>query len=58
MKHVLAFLEAGLQYTYNYTVVEEIEERKQFLAEMEALGQGKEYRHKIMTEISQVCTMQ
>ena len=38
------------------TVVGEIEERRQFLAEMEALGQGKEYRHKIMTEISQVRT--
>ena len=38
-----------------YIVMEEIEERRQFLSEMEALGQGKEHRHKIMTEISQVC---
>ena len=35
-------------------VVEEIEERRLFLSEMEALGQGKEHRNKIMTEISQV----
>ena len=31
----------------------EIDERKQFLAEMEALGQGDEHRNKIVTEISQ-----
>ena len=37
-----------------YIVVEEIEERRQFLSEMEALGQGKEYHSKIMMEISQV----
>ena len=35
-------------------VLEEIEERKEFLEEMEALGQGKNYRAKVMTEISQV----
>lgn len=35
-------------------VVQEIEERRQFLSEMEALGQGKEHRNKIMIEISQV----
>ena len=36
-------------------VLQEIEERKTFLAEMEELGKGKEYRARIMTEISQVC---
>lgn len=35
-------------------VVEEIEERRLFLSEMEALGQGKAHRNRIMTEISQV----
>lgn len=35
-------------------IVKEIEERREFLQEMEALGRGKEYRNKIMTEISQV----
>ena len=42
---------------YNNIVVEEIEERRQFLSEMEALGQGKEYHSKITTEISQVTTI-
>jgi len=36
------------------TVFQEIEERKAFLDEMEALGQGKQYRTIIATEISQV----
>ena len=35
-------------------VMKEIEERKEFLKEMEALGQGQKYRTKLMTEISQV----
>ena len=35
------------------TVLEEIEERKEFLKEMEALGRGGEHRGKILTEISQ-----
>ena len=35
-------------------VMKEIEERKEFLEEMEALGQGDKYRSKLMTEISQV----
>ena len=35
-------------------VVGEIEERRQFLEEMEALGRGKEYRARIATDISQV----
>lgn len=35
-------------------VVKEIQERKDFLAEMEALGRGKQYRGLILTEISQV----
>ena len=39
------------------TVLKEIEERRQFLDEMEALGQGKQYRAQIMTEISQVRLM-
>lgn len=33
---------------------EEIEERRQFLAEMSELGRDREYRTKIETEISQV----
>ena len=35
-------------------ILKEIEERREFLEEMEALGQGKNYRTKLMTEISQV----
>ena len=35
-------------------VMKEIEERKEFLEEMEALGQGQKYRSELMTEISQV----
>lgn len=35
-------------------MVKEIQERKEFLAGMEALGQGKQYRGIILTEISQV----
>ena len=38
-------------------VVEEIEERRQFLSEMEALGRDKEHHSKIMTEVSQVYTI-
>ncbi|XP_051480388.1 UPF0193 protein EVG1 [Apus apus] len=34
-------------------LVNEIQERKEFLAEMEALGQGKKYQSIILTEISQ-----
>ena len=37
-------------------VMREIEERREFLEDMEALGRGKEYRSKIMAEISQVST--
>ena len=35
------------------TVLQEIEDRRQFLEEMEALGQDKPYQSKIQTEISQ-----
>ncbi|XP_036720810.1 UPF0193 protein EVG1 isoform X6 [Balaenoptera musculus] len=35
-------------------LVKEIQERKEFLADMEALGQGRQYRGIILTEISQV----
>jgi hypothetical protein len=35
-------------------VVQLIEERKQFLDDMEKLGQGKKYRNIIAAEISQV----
>lgn len=35
-------------------VVREIQERKEFLAAMEALGQGRQYHGIILTEISQV----
>lgn len=35
-------------------MVKEIQERKEFLAGMEALGQGRQYRGIILTEISQV----
>ncbi|EGV94331.1 UPF0193 protein EVG1-like [Cricetulus griseus] len=34
-------------------VVKEIQDRKEFLAAMEALGQGKQYRGMILAEISQ-----
>lgn len=34
-------------------LVNEIQERKEFLAEMETLGQGKQYRGIVLTEISQ-----
>lgn len=34
-------------------VVKEIQERREFLAAMEALGQGKQYRAIILAEISQ-----
>uniref|UniRef100_A0A8C3X5Z6 Chromosome 22 open reading frame 23 n=1 Tax=Catagonus wagneri TaxID=51154 RepID=A0A8C3X5Z6_9CETA len=34
-------------------LVQEIQERKEFLADMEALGQGRQYRGIILTEISQ-----
>nr|XP_054961674.1 UPF0193 protein EVG1 isoform X7 [Pan paniscus] len=34
-------------------LVKEIQERKEFLADMEALGQGKQYRGIILAEISQ-----
>lgn len=36
------------------TVLDEIEDRRQFLEEMNALGRGSQYRHFINTEISQV----
>ena len=35
-------------------VIKEIEERREFLEEMETLRQGHKYRTKVMTEISQV----
>lgn len=35
-------------------MVKEIQERKEFLADMEALGQGRQYRGMILAEISQV----
>lgn len=38
-------------------VVQEIAERKEFLSEMEALGQQHKYKNQIMTEISQVKNM-
>ncbi|NXP50008.1 EVG1 protein, partial [Heliornis fulica] len=34
-------------------LISEIQERKEFLAEMEGLGQGKKYRRIVLTEISQ-----
>lgn len=37
-----------------FTVLNEIEERRQFLEEMNALGRGSQYHHIINTEISQV----
>lgn len=36
-------------------VMNEIQERREFLAEMEALGQGKKYQGIVLSEISQVC---
>lgn len=35
-------------------VVKEVQERKEFLADMEALGQGRQYQGIILAEISQV----
>lgn len=37
-------------------MVKEIEDRKEFLSDMEALGHGKQFRTIILTEISQVGT--
>ncbi|XP_060044941.1 UPF0193 protein EVG1 isoform X2 [Erinaceus europaeus] len=34
-------------------LIQEVQERKEFLADMEALGQGRQYRGIILTEISQ-----
>ncbi|NXC71008.1 EVG1 protein, partial [Anhinga anhinga] len=34
-------------------LVNEVQERREFLSEMEALGQGKKYRRIVLTEISQ-----
>ncbi|KAM6137384.1 UPF0193 protein EVG1 [Pterocles gutturalis] len=40
-------------------LVNEVQERREFLAEMEALGQGKKYQRIILTEISQkLCEME
>lgn len=36
-----------------YIVLQEIEDRQEFLEEMEALGQDRQYHSKIQTEISQ-----
>ena len=36
-------------------VLGEIEERREFLEDMAALGQDQPHRNRIMTEISQVC---
>lgn len=38
----------------SFSVLGEIEERRQFLADMVSLGQGQKYRNIINTEISQV----
>lgn len=43
----------GVICYYLNAVTEEIEERRKFLEEMENLGQGKEYRSRILAEISQ-----
>lgn len=39
---------------FSFAVLGEIEERRQFLADMVSLGQGQKYRNIINTEISQV----
>lgn len=39
---------------YIWTVVQEINDREQFLNDMESIGQGEKYRQIIQTEISQV----
>nr|XP_058936186.1 UPF0193 protein EVG1 isoform X2 [Kogia breviceps] len=41
------------QFKPQAALVKEIQERKEFLADMEALGQGRQYRGIILTEISQ-----
>ena len=43
----------GVICYYLNAVTKEIEERRNFLEEMENLGQGKEYRSRILAEISQ-----
>ena len=42
-------------FEFFFVVLQAIEERREFLSEMEQLGQGKQYRTQIETEISQVC---
>ncbi|XP_023574684.1 UPF0193 protein EVG1 isoform X2 [Octodon degus] len=42
------------QFRPQATMVREVQERKEFLAAMEALGQGRQYHGIILTEISQV----
>lgn len=46
--------ETQLLFYPSCTVLDEIEERRQFLEEMNALGKGSQYHHIINTEISQV----
>uniref|UniRef100_A0A8U8B8Q8 Uncharacterized protein n=1 Tax=Geospiza parvula TaxID=87175 RepID=A0A8U8B8Q8_GEOPR len=42
------------QVSFSYPpVMNEIQERREFLAEMEGLGQGKKYQGIVLTEISQ-----
>ena len=53
IKLVLCSYQVTLLPSLHITVLEEIEERKEFLKEMEALGRGGEHRGKILTEISQ-----
>ena len=51
--HACSWAPCRLLY-FSLTVLAEIEERRQFLEEMEAMGQGKKYQTIIETEISQV----
>ena len=53
--YFLIFLQLLHYFHFSYfTVLQAIEERREFLQEMEQLGQGKQYRTMIETEISQV----
>lgn len=51
---ILVYQTLFFYYNCFFTVLQEIEDRKAFLDEMEELGQGKQYRTIISTEISQV----
>lgn len=50
--HLIISIMTGVHF-YSNTVMSEIEERAAWLAEMEALGEGKEHRPVIMSQIAE-----